>query len=53
MLDRIAGYHFEVQFATMLKAVLPAVLERARAVGIAASPPGHELRPRAPMIRVA
>jgi hypothetical protein len=53
MVDRIVGYHFELQFGPMLPALAPLVMERAHAVGIAASPPGYELRPRASMIRVA
>ena len=53
MVDRMAGYHFEMSFGPMVQALSPLVIERARAAGIAVSPPGYELRPRASMIRIA
>jgi len=53
MVDRIAGYHFEMSFGPMFQALSLVVIERARAVGIAVSHLGYELRPRASMLRIA
>jgi len=53
MVDRIAGYHFEMQFGPTWQVLAGHVMERARAAGIAVSHLGHELHPRAMMMRVA
>ncbi len=52
MVDRIAGYHFDVAFGVMFQALAPFVVERAGVAGIKLSDPGYELRPRASMLRV-
>jgi len=49
MVDRIAGYHFEMQFGVMFTALESLVVERAGVARIKAS--GYELRPRASMLR--
>jgi hypothetical protein len=51
MTDRIAGYHFDMQFGAVWTALAPNVVERAGAAGIAVSGAGHELQPRAWMLR--
>ncbi|HEY1957034.1 MAG TPA: hypothetical protein VGH28_15550 [Polyangiaceae bacterium] len=54
MNDRIAGYHFDLQLGPMMKAVLPLLRERARAVGIVVPDEDayEKLRPRALMLRL-
>jgi hypothetical protein len=53
MNERIAGYHFDVQFGPMWPALNPVVAERAREVGVDVAPAGYALQPRALMLRVA
>ncbi len=53
MANRIVGYHFEMQFGPMWRAVAPLVIARAREVGVTVSQLGEELHPRAMMLRVA
>jgi hypothetical protein len=52
MVDRIAGYHFDMAFGVTFQALAPFLVERAGVAGIKVSGPGYELQPRTSMLRV-